>query len=63
MLLPDGAATSDMSHNYQPERNLGFNIKVSLQEAIGHPDLAALTTAQPPSFRPPVPTCKIGISP
>jgi hypothetical protein len=30
MLLPDGAATSDMSHNYQPERTLGFNIKVSL---------------------------------
>jgi hypothetical protein len=30
MLLPDGAATSDMSHNYQPERTLDFNIKVSL---------------------------------
>jgi hypothetical protein len=30
MLLPDGAATSDMSHIHQPERILGFNIKACL---------------------------------
>jgi hypothetical protein len=30
MLLPDGAVTAGMSSNYQPERSLGFNIKVSL---------------------------------
>jgi len=54
MLLPDGAATSDMSHLYQPERTLGFKIKVSFEEAIGHPGFAALTMRSRLTFdRPP----------
>jgi hypothetical protein len=51
MLLPDGAATSDMSHNYQPEHTLGLQHQGLLaQEAIGHPGFAALTMRRRPPF-------------
>jgi hypothetical protein len=42
--LPDGAATSDMDHVYQPERTPGFKHQgLPAREALGHKGLNALT--------------------
>jgi hypothetical protein len=50
MLLPDGAATSDMCHLYQPERTRLQNQGLLAKETIGHPGAAALTIRSRLSF-------------